>query len=717
MSDHELQRDHVVFEPDRHELAEPPRYDFVLTRRAFIGAAGASVIVLVVHRRSAADLVAAGDGAARRDPIAAWLHVAEDGMVTVYTGKVEVGQDIRTSLTQVVADELGVAPGAVRLVMGDTDRTPFDAGTFGSRTTPQMAPQLRRAAAAARATIIARAADRWNVPASSLTLRAGRVTGAGRSAGIGELTAGEKLVQEIPADVVTRARVEWSVAGTSIPKVAARDIVTGAHRYTSDMRLRGMLIGKVLRAPSFGARLDAVDLSVAAAMPGVTVVRDGDFVGVAAADEATAVRALAAIRASWQPVPQPSQQELFAHLKRTASVGAAAGANQRGSVETGLAVADERLEATYTTAYIAHVPLEPRAALAQWENGRVTVWTGTQRPFGVRAELARVFHIDEAHVRVIVPDTGSGYGGKHTGEAAIEAARLARAAKRPVRLVWSREEEFTYAYFRPAALIEVRSGVKRDGTLTAWEFHNYNAGTAGIRMSYDVAHQHVVHHPSQTPLRQGSYRALAATANTFAREMHMHELAVRLGIDPLELRLRNLRDERLRNVLVAAAERFGWRERQARPATRDGRGIGIACATEKGSYVATCAEVQVDRASGRLQVLRIVEAFECGAIVSPDGLRNQVEGAIIMGLGGALWEAIEFADGRILNPRLSQYRAPRFSDVPPIEIVLLDRRDLPSAGAGETPIITVAPALGAAIERATGVTLRALPLAPHGVRA
>jgi nicotinate dehydrogenase subunit B len=719
MSEHEQRHDDVVIEPDRHELAEAPRYDFAVSRRAFIGTAGAGVVVLVVSRRGAADHLLAGDGAARRavrDPIAAWLHVAEDGTVTVYTGKVEVGQDIRTSLTQAVADELVVAPEAVRLVMGDTDLTPFDAGTFGSRTTPQMAPQLRRAAAAARTIIIARAAQRWNVAASSLSLRNGRVTGAGRSAGIGELTAGEKLVQEIPDDVALREAAEWSVAGTSLPRITARDIVTGAHRYPSDMRLPGMLFGKVLRPPSFGARLAAADLSAAAAMPGVTAVRDGDFVGVAAPDEATAARALAAIRAEWHRTPQPSQHELFAHLKRTASANARA--DQRGAIATGLAAADQRLEAEYTTAYIAHVPLEPRAALAQWQDGSVTVWTGTQRPFGVRAELARAFHVDEAHVRVIVPDTGSGYGGKHSGETAIEAARLARAAHRPVRLVWSREEEFTFAYFRPAALIEVRSGAKRDGTLTAWEFHNYNAGTAGIRMSYDVAHQHVVHHPSETPLRQGSYRALAATANTFAREMHMHELAVRLGMDPLELRLHNLSNERLRNVLVAAAERFGWRDAQ-NVRSRNGtgaRGIGIACGTEKGSYVATCAEVEVDRASGRLQVLRIVEAFECGAIVSPDGLRNQVEGAIVMGLGGALWEAVEFDDGRILNPRLSQYRVPRFSDVPPIDVVLLDRRDLASAGAGETPIIAVAPALGAAIQHATGVLLRSLPLAPYGLR-
>jgi isoquinoline 1-oxidoreductase len=329
----------------------------------------------------------------------------------------------------------------------------------------------------------------------------------------------------------------------------------------------------------------------------------------------------------------------------------------------------------------------------------------------VRTELARAFRIPEERVRVLVPDTGSGYGGKHTGECAIEAARLAQAANKPVQLVWTREEEFAWAYFRPAALIEIRSGVKKDGTLTAWEFIDYNAGAAGLRSPYDVSARREQFLPSDTPLRQGSYRALAATANTFARETHMDELAAKIGHDPLTFRLKNLRDERMRAVVQAAATKFGWAS--WRPA--EGRGIGIACGTEKGGYVATCAEVAVERRSGRVNVVRIVEAFECGAIVNPDGLKNQVEGAVVMGLGGALWEAIEFENGRILNPRLSQYRVPRFSDLPPIEIVLVNRTDLPSAGAGETPIISLAPALGSAIYGATGTRLRALPLAPHGL--
>jgi CO/xanthine dehydrogenase Mo-binding subunit len=358
-------------------------------------------------------------------------------------------------------------------------------------------------------------------------------------------------------------------------------------------------------------------------------------------------------------------------------------------------------------AYIAHAPLEPRAALAEWSGSKLTVWTGTQRPFGVRGELAQAFGIPEDDVRVIVPDTGSAYGGKHTGEAAIEAARLARAAGRPVKLIWTREEEFTWAYFRPAGVIEIASAARADGMLTAWEQHTYNAGAAGIQTPYDIANQLIAFHPALPVLRQGSYRALAATANHFARETHMDEIAHALGRDPLALRLLNLRDERLRAVLEAAAEAFGWGERP-----QPGHGFGIAGGAEKGSYVATCAEAALEPATGKVRVVRIVQAFECGAIVNPNGLRNQVEGAIVQGLGAALFEAIDFANGKILNNGFSSYRVPRFGDMPAIEIVLVDRPDLPSAGAGETPIVGIAPALGNALFAATGTRLRAMPMAP-----
>ncbi|MGH7226901.1 MAG: molybdopterin cofactor-binding domain-containing protein, partial [Gemmataceae bacterium] len=300
---------------------------------------------------------------------------------------------------------------------------------------------------------------------------------------------------------------------------------------------------------------------------------------------------------------------------------------------------------------------------------------------------------------------GSGYGGKHSGEAAVEAARLARAAGKPVKLVWTREEEFTWAYFRPAGVIDVTAAAKKDGTLTAWECHNYNSGGSSLRTPYESANVHTEFHGADSPLRQGSYRALAATANTFAREMHLDDLAHALHLDPLAFRLKNLKDERLRAVLEAAANRFGWGKGKA----ADHRGFGIACGTEKGSYVATCAEVSVDRRSRRVNVLRVATAFECGAILNPNHLKNQIEGAGMMALGGALFEAIRFANGKIFNPRFSDYRVPRFADMPLFETVLLDRKDLPSAGAGETPLIALAPAVGNAIFQATGVLEVTIP--------
>jgi isoquinoline 1-oxidoreductase len=331
----------------------------------------------------------------------------------------------------------------------------------------------------------------------------------------------------------------------------------------------------------------------------------------------------------------------------------------------------------------------------------------------VRSDLAGAFGTAEENVRVIVPDTGAGYGGKHTAEAAIEAARLAKAAGKPVKVVWTRQEEFTWAYFRPAGVIDVTSGVRDDGTITAWEFHNYNSGGSGIRCPYNVANQKCEAHSSSSPLRQGSYRALAATANTFARESHMDELANALKMDPLEFRLKNLKDPRLRGVLQAAAEAFGWHK----TSLKEGHGVGLAVGTEKGSYLATCAEVLADKESGMVRVVRAVSAFDCGAVVNPNHLKNQVEGALVMGLGGALFEAMEFSNGMVTNPLLSSYRVPRFSDLPKIEVVLVDRKDVASAGAGETPIIAIAPAVANAIFAASNIRLRSMPLAPDGLRA
>jgi isoquinoline 1-oxidoreductase len=587
--------------------------------------------------------------------------------------------------------------------MADTDRTPYDAGTFGSRSMPDMLPQMRKAAAAARDVLTSRAASLLGGDRSHLLAQDGKVSdpATGKAFSYGEIVKGQKLLEtaSIGAAPLT-AREDWKVMGRVVPKVGGRAFVTGAHQYTTDQKLPGMLYGMVVRPPSFGATLASVSATTTA---GVTVVRDKDFLGIAAPDRAAAQQTATALKAQWTTKPQPSDKELFAILKNTAKPQTQ---STKGSVEEGLAAADKKLSATYTVAYIAHAPLEPRAAVANWEGGRLTVWTGTQRPFGVQSELASAFGIPESQVHVIVPDTGSGYGGKHTGEAAIEASRLAKEAGKPVKLVWTREEEFSWAYARPAGVIEVQSGVRSDGALTAWDFHNYNSGGSGLATLYDVPHQRVHFHPSESPLRQGSYRGLAATANHFAREVHMDEVAYAIGKDPLAFRLANLKDPRLRAVFERGAEAFGWGKRKA----GSGRGFGFGGGFEKGGYVATFAEVTADKDLKRVKVERVVTAFECGAIVNPDCLRNQVEGGVIQGLGGALFEQLQFADGKLLNGRFSRYRVPRFADIPIIESVLVNRTDLPSAGAGETPIVGIAPAISNAIFSATGVRLRAMPL-------
>ncbi len=405
--------------------------------------------------------------------LGAWLHIGADCGVRVFTGKVEVGQNIRTSLAQLVAEELGVPLGSIEMVMGDTALTPWDMGTFGSRTTPTMGPELRTMAAAARQMLLETAAMRWSADTATLVAADAKVTDpkTQRSISYGELTHGENLVKIVSSEEALTAPSAWKIAGTPAGKAQGRDFVTGKHVYPSDIVRPRMLFGAVLRADGFNATLKSIDTSAAEKLREVKVVRDGDFTGVVAADPLTARHALATIQAKWELPAQPSNRELFEVLKNgSGNEQEGRGQHVAGSVKQAMDAADVKVEERYTIQYIAHAPLEPRAAVAEWDGDKLTVWTGTQRPFGVQSELAQAFKIPEENVRVIQPDMGSGYGGKHTGEAAVEAARLAKAAGKPVKLEWTRREEFTWAYFRPAGLIEIRGrGAKRR-----------NAGGVGI---------------------------------------------------------------------------------------------------------------------------------------------------------------------------------------------------------------------------------------------
>jgi len=617
-----------------------------------------------------------------------WLHVAPDGLVTGFTGKVDVGQDNRTALRLLVAEELGVPVARVRLAMGDTDVCPFDMGTFGSRSMPDAGQALRVAAAYARTLLPAR--------------------------------PGERRLELVSGQPELTPAARWRQAGHPHLAPGTRAAVTGARTFVSDLGRPDIWHGVVLRPPAPGAVLRDLDTAAADGHEGVLVVRTPELAGVVAADLAAAQAALADLRAgaSWDIPSAPSDGDLTDFLRGHPSEGTQGGRwggpflHQQGSAATALESAAVRREATYTTAYIAPAALETRVAVAAWDDdGRVTVWTGTQTPFPVRAQVAAALAINEHDVRVVVPATGGGFGGKHAGGISAEAAILARHAGRPVRVHWSRPEEFSTGTLRPAAVIDVSAGAGSDGTLSGWSFTNINSGAPGIWTPYRLADQRLEYQPAASPLPQASYRALAATANNFARESMIDELAHATGTDPVQFRLRNLADERLAAVLRAVAEHVGW---EAGREPIPGVGVGVACGLEKDGRVVSVAQVVIGR-DRRVQVTGLITGYECGALVNPETVRGQIEGAAVMALGGAMFEEIRFTDAMITNGAFSSYRVPRIGDIPPVEVLLLDRPDLPSAGAGETPMIAIAPAIANAIFEATGRRLRSLPLTRDGL--
>ena len=683
-------------------------YDFGLSRRSFVKFLGAGLMIA-----AALPAVAQEERGGRRGPapiLGARIHLGKDGAITVLTGKVEGGQGARTELAQAAAEELGVALGAVELLMADTSLVPDDGGTFGSGTTPRTVPSVRRGAAAARNLLFDFAAQSWQVDRGTVTLRDGKVFDAAgkRSLGYADLANDEasarRFGESLPPDLELIAVNDWKVLGTPALRPNGRDIVTGAHQYPSDTVRPGMLYAKILRAPAHGATLVSVDPAPVRALKNVVFVQDDQFAGVAAPSSSQAGEALnkLAETAKWTTTPQPSSAELFDYLQQNAGGGAPV--NPYAAELAGARV----VRRTYHVPYIQHAPLEPRAAVAEWTGDKLIVWTASQNPFAVRGELARAFHVPPENVRVIIPDFGGGFGGKHTGECAVEAARLARAASRPVSLRWTREEEFTWAYFRPAAVIIAEASLDAGGKLATWHFININSGPSAVETPYAVEKKNCHYVASKPPLRHGSYRALAATANNFAREVFMDQAAALAGADPLAFRLAHLDNPRLRAVLERAAQEFDWAKRSQEK--NPDIGVGLACGTEKGSCVAACVEVGLDRQTNRIKVHRVCQVFECGKILNPGNLQSQVQGGIIMGLGAVLREEMQFENGRITNASFRKYQVPRFDDVPALDIHLLDRPDQPSAGAGETPIIAIAPAVANAVFQATGKSVNSLPV-------
>ena len=695
-----------------------------ISRRTFLELAGGSIVVLVTLDSSL--LYAQGQPSPYPTDFNAYLLIGADGRVTVFVGKIEMGQGVMTSLAQMAAEELSIDVVAIDMVLGDTDRCPADMGTFGSLTTRMFGPALRAAAAEARSVLLALAAERLGVPQAQLVASHGVVAVDGdrtRRVSYGELSKGQRIVRTVDEKAVLRAAKDFEVMGRSLPRLDGHDKVTGAAKFAADVRLPGMLYARILRPPAHGATLARLDAAAAAALPGVTVVQRDDLVAVLHADGDAAGDALERIDAQWHvPEPTVDTERIFEHLR--ASAAQPQENARRGDLETARAGAARLFETSYRKGYVAHAPIEPHAALVDVRDGKATVWASTQTPFPTRDRVAKVLGLEPTAVRVITPYVGGGFGGKSADRQALEAARLAQICGKPVQVAWSRSEEFFYDTFDPAALATVVSGLGPDGKVALWDYCVYGAGGRGSIHLYDVpalrirsagalSYDPTVAAPRLHPFAVGPWRAPGANMNVFAGESQMDLMAAAARVDPLEFRLRHLTDARMRNTLRAAADTFGWQSAVG----PSGRGVGVACSTDAGTYVATMAEVAVDAASGQIRVKRVVCAQDMGIVVNPDGAKMQIEGGVTMGLGYTLAEELQFRGGEILDRNFDSYALPRFSWVPRIESVLVRNDALPPQGGGEPSITTTGAVIANAVFDAIGVRLFRLPMTPERVLA
>jgi isoquinoline 1-oxidoreductase len=651
----------------------------------------------------------------------AFLHIGADGRVTCFVGKIEMGQGIITALPQLAAEELSVPLSSVDIVMGDTDLCPTDSGTYGSLSVRVFGPTLRAAAAEAREVLVEMAAERLQLPVADLDVRDGVVvskTDRAKHVSYGELTAGKRIERRLEGQAVLKKVGAFTIMGKSAPRRDALEKVTGKAMYAGDIAPSGALHARILRPPSHGATFVRADTSVAEAVPGVRVVRDGDLIAVLHAHRDEATRALALVKATYSPSPSTLTHEtIFEHLQKVAPEGRETGSH--GSLADGEKSASQVVEQTYLKGYVAHAAMETHSAVAAVENGKVTVWAGTQTPFPLRTQIARALNLAPENVRVITPYVGGGFGGKSASTQGVEAARLAMAAGKPVRVVWGREEEFFFDTFDPAAVFKIRAGLDAAKKIVFWDNEVIGAGERGSALFYDVPNHRTVvrggwngNTGGMHPFGVGPWRAPGANANVFARESHIDVMAAKAGLDPVEFRMRNLTDARMRRVLEAAAKRFGWSPKPA----PSGRGFGVACGSDAGTYVATMAEVKVDKGTGKVQVVRVVCAQDMGIVVNPEGAAQQMEGCITMGLGYTLAEEVRFKDGVVLDTNFGTYELPRFSAVPRIDTVILDSPDLAPQGGGEPAIITTGAVVANAVFDAVGARVLQLPMTPARVK-
>ena len=695
---------------------------FPVTRREFLKIGGSGLFVFFTLGPSA--LLAQGHSSSRPglpEDFNAFLRIGEDGSVSCFTGKIEMGQGVVTSLAQMLADELDVSLDAVRMVMGDTDLCPWDMGTFGSRTTRFFGPPLREAGAQARSVLLELAAERLDAPVESLRTENGVVFHAKNEearVSYAELTRGKRIERRVSGPVSVKKPSEFKIMGTPVTRTDALDKVTGKAKYAGDVRADGMVYAKVLRPPAHGAKLVRVDVSRAEEVEGVQVVRDGDLVAVLHRYPDVAEWALARVEADFL-VPESDLHEdnIHDHLLKVAPAGGEVA--REGDLEAGESEIKDVVEATYLDGYVAHAPIEPHTALVVPEGDRATVWPSSQTPFRAKEDAAAALGVPADRVRVISPYVGGGFGGKTRNLQVEQAARLAKLGGKPVQVAWSREEEFFYDTFRPAAVVKVRAGIDDAGSIGLWDYRVYFAGQRGSEHFYDIPHHRTLAHnsswvgpPGSHPFLTGAWRAPSNNTNTFARESHVDILAAKAGTDPLEFRLRHLKDEKMRRVLEAAAGKFGWR---AAPAP-SGRGFGVACGIDAGTYVATMAEVEVDAETGRVKVKRVVCAQDMGLAVNPQGAAIQMEGCVTMGLGYALAETVRFKGGKVLDANFDTYEIPRFSWLPAIETVVLDRKESAPQGGGEPAIVTMGGVLANAVFDASGARVFRMPMTPARIK-
>lgn len=692
-----------------------------LDRREFLAIAGGGLTVLFTAGALPSGIGGQRSGREYPEDFNAYLRIGEDGRVSLFTGKIEMGQGIVTSLAQMLAEELDVPLGNVDMVMGDTRLCPWDMGTFGSRSTKYFGPPLRQAAAEARAVLLELAATRLKADPGDLKVSDGTILVPGKpetSVSFSQLVGGRRILRKVDPKPSIKPRASHTVSGKSTDRTDARAKVTGEAKFTGDIRVPGMLYASILRPPAHGAVLKSVDTSAAREAAGILVVEEKDIIAVLHERPDAAEAALSLIKSEYTlPPPLPDNATIFDYLRRNAPPGEIV--TEKGRLETGRAAAARNFSGTYFNHYVAHAPMEPHTALVRPEGEEATVWASTQTPFRAPADAARGLNIPEERVRAITPFVGGGFGGKTRNQQVEEAARLARYTKRPVQVAWTRKEEFMYDTFRPAAVIDIRSGLDNRGRICFWDLDIFFAGTRSSQPFYAIPHFRVLSRGNWGgeggvhPFRVGAWRGPGSNTNTFAIESQIDIMAAAAGTDPLEFRLRNLENPRMARVLNAAADAFGHTFAPG----PSGKGFGLACTDYLGTYVAAAAEVEADRTSGNIRVKRVVCAQDTGEIINPEGIRMQIEGCVTMGLGYILSEEIRFQGGRVLDENFDSYEIPRFSWLPKIETVLVDNPDMPPQGCGE-PAITVMGALIAnAVHDALGVRIFTLPMTPDRVKA